>query len=39
MFTSIKGSACQKGVYDKVQKVDYNKVESFSSDACLYGLF
>jgi hypothetical protein len=28
-----------KGVYDKVQKVDYNKIGSFSSDACLYGLF
>jgi hypothetical protein len=28
-----------KGVYDKVQKVEYNKIGSFSSDACLYGLF
>jgi hypothetical protein len=28
-----------KGVYDKVQKVDYNKIGSFSSDAGLYGLF
>jgi hypothetical protein len=33
-----KGSTCQKGVYDKVQKVDYNKIGSFSSDAFLYGL-
>jgi hypothetical protein len=28
-----------KGVYDKVQKVDYNKIGYFKSDACLYRLF
>jgi hypothetical protein len=28
-----------KGVYDKVQKVDYKKTGYFKSDACLYRLF
>jgi hypothetical protein len=28
MFTSIKVSTCQKCLYDKVQKVDYNKIGS-----------
>ena len=33
MFTSIESSTCQKGVYDKVQRVDYDKILIFHSDA------
>ena len=35
-FTSIESSTCRKDVYDKVQRVDYDKILIFRSDALVF---
>ncbi len=36
MFTSIESSTCRKDVYDKVQRVDYDKILIFRSDTLVF---
>ena len=36
IFTSIESSACRKDVFDEVQRVDYDKILIFRSDALVF---
>ena len=36
IFISIKSSACRKDVFDEVQRVDYDKILIFRSDALVF---